>query len=66
LVTISGSLVAAFAVEAGAHDAADLWPILCLDSLYQEQKWGADAWAARQRADHERDWMNAARFIALL
>ncbi len=66
LVTISGSLVAALAVEAGARDAADLWPIVCLDQLYQERRWGHDAQAAGQRAAHERDWLNAARFLSLL
>jgi chaperone required for assembly of F1-ATPase len=66
LVTISGSLVAALAVEAGARDAAELWPILCLDQLYQERRWGHDAAAAAQRAAHERGWLNAARFLGLL
>jgi chaperone required for assembly of F1-ATPase len=66
LVTISGSLVAALAVEAGARDAASLWPTLCLDQLYQERKWGSDAQAAAQRAAHERDWLSAARFLSLL
>lgn len=65
LVTISGSLVAALAVEAGARDAAELWPIICLDQLYQERRWGADALAQAQRAAHERDWLNAARFLGL-
>jgi chaperone required for assembly of F1-ATPase len=66
LVTISGSLVAALAVESGARDAAELWPILCLDQIYQERRWGSDAQAAAQRAAHERDWLNAARFRGLL
>lgn len=66
LVTISGSLVAALAVESGARDAAELWPVVCLDQLYQERHWGHDAAAAAQRAAHERDWLNAARFLSLL
>lgn len=66
LVTISGSLVAALAVESGARDAAELWSIICLDQLYQERRWGADAQAQAQRAAHERDWLNAARFLDLL
>lgn len=66
LVTISGSLVAALAVESGARDAAELWPIVCLDQLYQERRWGHDAAAAARRAAHERDWLNAARFLGLL
>jgi chaperone required for assembly of F1-ATPase len=66
LVTVSGSLVAALAIERGARDAAALWPTLCLDQLYQERLWGSDAAATAQRAAHEAEWLNAARFIALL
>ena len=66
LVTISGSLVAALAVETGARDAAELWPILCLDALYQERQWGSDTLAQAQRAAHERDWMSAAKFLSLV
>lgn len=66
LVTISGSLVAALAVESATRDAAELWPIICLDQLYQERRWGSDAQAEAQRAAHERDWRNAARFLDLL
>lgn len=66
LVTISGSLVATLAVETGARDAANLWPVVCLDQLYQERRWGHDAQAAAQRAAHERDWLDAARFLGLL
>ena len=63
LVTLSGSLVAALAVETGARDATALWPIICLDQLYQERRWGADAQAQAQRAAHERDWLSAARLL---
>jgi chaperone required for assembly of F1-ATPase len=66
LVTLGGSLVAALAVEAGARDADALWPILCLDELYQERRWGHDAQAAAARAQREGEWMNAARFLDLL
>lgn len=66
LVTISGSLVAALAVESGTHEAHELWPIICLDQLYQERRWGSDAQAQTQRAAHERDWLGAARFLSLI
>jgi chaperone required for assembly of F1-ATPase len=66
MVTVSGSLVAALAVEYGAQDAAALWPILCLDALYQERRWGYDEQAAAQRAAHEAEWNHAARFLGLL
>lgn len=66
LVTISGSLVAALAIETGARDAAELWPILCLDELYQERRWGHDAQAEALRAAREAEWLNAARFLSLL
>lgn len=66
LITVSGSLVAALAVEADAFDAAELWPTLCLDQLYQERLWGSDAQALVQRAAHEAEWTHAARFLRLL
>lgn len=66
LVTISGSLIGALAIETGARDAAELWPLLCLDELYQERRWGHDAQAAALRAAHETEWLNAARFLSLL
>jgi chaperone required for assembly of F1-ATPase len=66
LVTIGGSLVAALAVDEGARDAAELWPIICLDEIYQESRWGSDAQATAARQARERDWLSAARFLALL
>lgn len=65
LVTIGGSLVAALAIEQREADAAALWPVLCLDELYQESRWGHDAQAAAARDVRQADWLNAARFLAL-
>ncbi len=66
LVTISGSLVAALAVESGEQQAATLWPILCLDELYQERRWGHDTQAEAARQVREAEWLNAAQFLKLL
>ncbi len=66
LVTIGGSLVAALAVLRGAARADALWPVVALDALYQEERWGADAEATAQHAAHQRDWDHAARFAGLL
>lgn len=66
LVTIGGSLVAALAIETGARNGAELWPLLCMDELHQEERWGADDQARAARAARERDWNDAARFLTLL
>jgi chaperone required for assembly of F1-ATPase len=66
LVTISGSLVAGLAIIHRAFDADALWDATCLDALWQEAQWGADAEAAAQRAAHKADWDAAASFIALI
>jgi chaperone required for assembly of F1-ATPase len=66
LANLSGSLVAVLALVEQAGDAAQLWQACCLDELWQEQLWGADHWAQKHRADREREFMSAARFLELL
>ncbi len=65
LVTISGSLVLAFAVTKSLLDHEELWARAILDELWQERQWGEDAEALAQRARKKRDFFHAARFFAL-
>jgi chaperone required for assembly of F1-ATPase len=66
MVPITGSLVAFLALAEGEVDAASLWPDLVLDELWQEEKWGADDFALKNRRDRETDFMGAARFLSLM
>lgn len=66
LAHLSGSLIATMAVVENAGDAAALWTVCCLDELWQEQLWGADHWAQKNRNDREAEFMQAADFLDLL
>jgi chaperone required for assembly of F1-ATPase len=66
LAHLSGSLVAVLALVERAGDAASLWQAACLDELWQEEQWGTDHWAQKNRADRETEFMQAARFLDLL
>jgi chaperone required for assembly of F1-ATPase len=66
LAHLSGSLVLVLALVERAGDAAVLWQASCLDELWQEELWGADHWAQKNRADREAEFMDAARFLELL
>lgn len=66
LAHLSGSLVVTLAVVERAGEAATLWNACCLDELWQEQLWGADHWAQKNRADREAEFMQAADFLDLL
>jgi chaperone required for assembly of F1-ATPase len=63
MVPITGSLIALLALLEGEVTAAALWPDLVLDELWQEEKWGADDFALKNRRDREADFMGAARFL---
>jgi len=65
LAHISGSLVATLALVDGEAGATAIWPDLILDELWQEEQWGADEFALKNRRDRERDFMAAARFLAM-
>ncbi len=65
LVPISGSLIALLALIDGGAAAEALWPDLIVDELWQEEKWGADDFALKNRRDREADFRNAARFLDL-
>ncbi len=66
LAHLSGSLIATLAVVEKAGDAQDIWNAACLDELWQEEMWGADHWAQKNRNDREGEFMQAARFLELL
>jgi chaperone required for assembly of F1-ATPase len=65
MVPITGSLVALLALVESEVTASNLWPDLVLDELWQEEKWGADDFALKNRRDRETDFMSAARFLDL-
>lgn len=66
LVTISGSLVIALALLEGAIDEVAAWEAGQLDELYQIEKWGEDALAAKSRESRRQAFAAALRFLALL
>jgi chaperone required for assembly of F1-ATPase len=66
LAHLSGSLVVVLALVERAGDAAALWQAACLDELWQEEQWGTDHWAQKNRSDREAEFMQAARFLDLL
>ena len=66
LAHLSGSLVATLAVIEHARTAEDIWNAACLDEIWQEELWGADHWAQKNRSDREVEFMAAVRFLKLL
>lgn len=66
LAHLSGSLIATLAVVERAGTAPDLWSPACLDELWQENLWGADHWAQKNRSDREREFLQAVCFLDLL
>ncbi|MEE9432967.1 MAG: ATP12 family protein [Sphingorhabdus sp.] len=65
LAHISGSLVAMLALVDEEASAAVIWPDLILDELWQEEHWGADEFALKNRQDREVEFMDAARFMTM-
>ncbi len=65
LVSISGSLVLAFAVGQGRLTAEDGWRLSRLDEDWQISLWGEDEDAAAAAAQKQADFHLAARFFAL-
>ncbi|MDP4757972.1 MAG: ATPase [Sphingorhabdus sp.] len=66
LAHLSGSLVATLAIIERAGTAEDIWKAACLDEIWQEELWGADHWAQKNRSDREGEFMAAVRFLDLL
>ena len=66
LIQIGGSLVIALALLEGQIDAESAFATAHLDELWQAEQWGEDDFALEARAVHHRDFLAAARFLALV
>lgn len=66
LAHLSGSLVLTLALVERAGEADEVWNAACLDEIWQEELWGADHWADKNRADRRAEFMAAVRFLELL
>ena len=66
LAHLSGSLIATLAVVERAGAAQDIWNAACVDELWQEELWGADYWAQKNRTDRENEFLQAVQFLDLL
>jgi chaperone required for assembly of F1-ATPase len=66
LAHLAGSLVAVLAVHERAAEPQALWDALCVDEDWQAEQWGADDYAIKHRRDREREFLDAARFLAMV
>lgn len=66
LVTISGSLIIAFALAEGALDVEEAWYAAALDELWQIETWGEDEEALRSLDRRRLEFEAAWRFLSLL
>jgi chaperone required for assembly of F1-ATPase len=66
LVTIGGSVVIALAVLEGALTPGEAWESVTIDERWQAEQWGVDPEAEAALAGKRRDFLAAARFLALL
>jgi chaperone required for assembly of F1-ATPase len=66
IVTISGSLVISLALAENVLEPQAAFDAAHLDELWQEEKWGADEFAANARAFRRADFLAACRFLTLL
>jgi chaperone required for assembly of F1-ATPase len=66
LAHLAGSLVAVLALVEKAGEPQALWDALCLDEDWQAKMWGADEYAIKNRRDREREFLDAARFLAMV
>jgi chaperone required for assembly of F1-ATPase len=66
LVTISGSLLIALALDEGEVDLPAAWAAATLDETWQAEQWGEDALAAAALEARRREFEAAFRFLSLL
>jgi chaperone required for assembly of F1-ATPase len=66
LVHLAGSLVVVLAMLEHPGRVDDLWDAACLEELWQEEQWGHDHWAKKNRSDRAAEFRAAARFLDLL
>lgn len=63
--SIGGSLVSALAMLEQAFDSETIWRAVCLEELWQEELWGADAEALETRALRRAAFDDAYRFCCI-
>ncbi len=67
---LTGSLILTLAVtqrgRQGAGQGVDTWSAACLEEVWQEEQWGADHWAQKNRNDREAEYKDALRFLDLV
>ncbi len=63
---LTGSLVLTLVLFERAAEGEDIWHAACLDELWQEEHWGSDYWAEKNRNDREAEFMAAIRFLKLV
>jgi chaperone required for assembly of F1-ATPase len=66
LAHLSGSLIATLAIAENAANADIMWGVCCLDELWQEELWGSDHWAEKNRNDRSSEFMAAAHYLEML
>lgn len=66
LVSLSGSLVLAFAVVEIVHDPETIWEASRIDESWQAEQWGEDEDAAEQTMLKKQAFLDAMRFFSLL
>lgn len=65
LTSIGGSLVSSLALLEQAFDFEAIWRAVCLEELWQEELWGADAEAEETRALRRADFADAHRYCRI-
>ena len=65
MVGLTGSLIAVLALVEGAYDAETLWPLVNLEELWQEQRWGRDDLAVVTRGIKQAEFNAAIQFLTL-
>ena len=66
VVTVTGSLIAALALDEGAADAETVWAAGEIDEAWQREMWGDDPLAIDARAGRRREFDAGVRFLAAL
>lgn len=66
IVTLTGSLLLALAVEARAIEPDAAWAAAHVDEDWQAEQWGTDALAAQMRETRRREFNAATRFLRSL
>lgn len=64
LVSLTGSAIIPLALAEGAIGTDAAWAAAMLDEHWQAENWGEDSEASANRADRERQFLAAARFLA--